>query len=455
LLAVAAALCLLAIGLAGCGLLPTTPEPVSPTAEPEPTPAPELAESLPPGVTNVVFWEPFPLDRTQGLLLGEMIRDFEAENPDIVVDIVPKSGYVGIHGALLDQLPDGDLPHLAVAFPSMIAEYAAAGVVLPLDTYLNDPDWGLTEEDLLDIPASYLDTGRFPAFGRQLLAFPFDQNAIGMWVNRTLLAQAGWQHPPATWHEFEQACFDVVVSTGVGCYPVVESVATFDAWLHSRGEQQLDDAGRTPRFNGTAGVESLVLLQRLMDTGLAWRPADPYGDYVAFANGQAAFTFSSTGNNPLYVDAYQGALRNGVAPFQWYQAMLPQADPARPATSMYGTNFFILRSDPYRQQAAWRFIRWFTATEQTARWAAELEAMPVRLSALEVMTDTLETYPFVRAQVEDILPYGRPEPAVPAGLDIRGLLHTALISVTQHHADPKIVLDDAALEIGTILVDQP
>ncbi len=446
---------LLASALVSCDLPSYAPPTVPPTEEAVVFASPEPTEIVLPGVTPLIFWEPFALDRPQGLLLGEMVRDFEAENPDIAIEIVAKGGYVGIHGTMLARLPDGELPDLAVAFPSMIAAYAAAGVVAPLEPYLYDPEVGLSEEDLADIPAGYLDAGRFPDQGGRIMAFPFVQNAVGMWVNDTLLAQAGWGHPPATWAEFEQACFDVVIHTGVGCYPYVESVSTFNAWLYSRGSQQLNANGQQATFNGPAGVESLALLRRLIDAGLAWQPQEQYGDYRAFANGQAAFTFSSTGNSPLYADAYEGALQSGVPAFQWRQVLIPQADLDNPKTVLYGASFFIVQSDPARELAAWRFIRWFTDTDQTARWASSLEAMPVRFSALTVMTDTLEAYPFFQAQVEEILPYAQPEPAIAAELEIRDLLYTAILSVTQGYADPQTALDRAAREANVLLSGEP
>lgn len=443
----------------GCEFVPPTVEPLPETPEPTVALIPaEPTETLPPGLTAITFWEPYALDRSQGLLLGEMIRDFEAENPDVRVEIVPKSGYVGLDGAMQAALASGEAgepPHLAVAFPSMIAEYAQAGIVVPLDAYLNDPELGLTDEDLAAIPPGYLEAGRLPGFGRQLLAFPFAQNAVGMWVNESLLAQAGWDHPPTTWAEFEQACYDVVIQTGVGCYPFVESVSVFDAWLYSRGGRQLDETGRQARFNSPAGIESLALLRRLIDSGLAWRPQEPYGDYVAFANGQAAFTFSSTGNSRLYVEAYEAAVQNGVPPFRWHQVLIPQENLQSPATALYGGSFFIVQSDLERERAAWRLIRWFTDREQTARWAAELETMPVRLTALEVMTDTLEAHPFVQEQVAGILPHARPEPAVPAAFEVRDVLYTAILSVTHGYADPQTALDQAARDTNAILASEP
>ncbi|MFN2220866.1 MAG: extracellular solute-binding protein [Anaerolineae bacterium] len=443
--------CLLSLLLAGCDLVPTTPEAPAPTVEPTAELQAELTETLPPGVTDIVFWEPLALDRSQGLLLGEMVRDFQADNPDLQVEVVPKSGYDGIHGAMLAGLEGGGLPDLAVAFPSMISEYAAAGVVAPLDPYLYHAELGLSQEDLSDLLPGLLAAGQLPATGRQIMAFPFDQNAIGMWVNRTLLAQAGWDHVPATWDEFEQACFDVLARTGMGCYPFVESATTLAAWIYSRGGQTLDPAGQQALFNEPPGVESLRLLRRLVDAGLAWRPAEAYGDYVAFANGQAAFTFSSTGSNRLYAEAYDAAVQNGVPPFEWQPAMIPQSDAQNPATALYGASFFIVQSDAAHQEGAWRLIRWFTEPRQSARWSAELEAMPVRLSALDYMTDTLAAHPFVRVQVEEILPHARPEPAAPAEFEVRDLLYTAILSVTQDYLDPQVALDRAAAEADALL----
>jgi ABC-type glycerol-3-phosphate transport system substrate-binding protein len=276
-----------------------------------------------------------------------------------------------------------------------------------------------------------------------------------MWVNETLLSQAGWNHAPITWQEFEQACFDVMAVTGVGCYPYIESVTTFNAWLYSRGGQPLNSSGRQATFNSPEGVDSLALVQRLEGAGLAWRPDSPYGDYVAFANGQAAFTFASTGNSPLYVDAYEGALQHEVPPFRWRQTMIPQVDSANPSTVLYGASFFILKGEPEKQLAAWRFIRWFTDRDQTARWSSELETLPVRASALDVMTDTLEAYPFFQAQVTQILPYGRPEPAIAAAFEVRDILYSAILSATQNYADPQIILDQAAQDANQVLSNQP
>lgn len=448
-------LALLLILLAGCDLALTSPEPLPTETAPEITPQVEPTFIASPGVTPLVFWEPFALDRPQGILLSEMVRDFQIENPDIAIEVVAKSGYVGIHGAMEAGVAGGELPDLSVVFPSMIAQYASAGIVAPLDAYIQDPKIGLAEEELADFFPGFLEGSYVLGYGRQFLSFPFVQNAIGMWVNDTLLAQAGWNKPPVTWDQFEQACYDVYATTGIGCYPYIESVSTFNAWLYSRRGQQLDAGGQQATFNGPAGVESLAMLRRLIESGLAWRPESEYGDYLAFVQGQAAFTFSSTGAGPLYAEAYDAAIQQGAPPFEWHQTMIPQSDPQNPATVAYGANFFVVSSNVERERSAWRFIRWFTAPPQSARWSADLQAAPVRLSAVELMTDTRTTYPFYETQVQEILPYTRPEPAAAAELTIRDILYTAILSVTQGLADPQTALNQAAAKANAVLAAQP
>ena len=144
-----------------------------------------------------------------------------------------------------------------------------------------------------------------------------------------------------------------------------------------------------------------------------------------------------------------------MEPFAWHQALLPQANPNDPATLLYGSSFIIMSTDPARQRAAWRLVRWFTEPPQAARWASELEAMPVRLSALDWMTDTLAAHPFVTTQVQGIVRYGRPEPIFPASLEVQDILYTAILSVTQGYADPQTALDQAAFKANAVLSRQP
>jgi ABC-type glycerol-3-phosphate transport system substrate-binding protein len=197
-----------------------------------------------------------------------------------------------------------------------------------------------------------IEAGRLPGFGDQILSFPFVQNAVGMWVNKTLLGKAGRDQAPKTWPEFEQACYDVAAATGVACYPFVESVSTFNAWLYSRGGRQLDPAGRQALFNEPAGVESLALLRRLIDAGLAWRPEEQYGDYV----------LCTAGGLCLFFNRHSALIRTRGRPPERRRTVS-----VVPTGATVNRNFrrraiwHQLSSRAIRTEAAgWRLIRWFT-----------------------------------------------------------------------------------------------
>jgi ABC-type glycerol-3-phosphate transport system substrate-binding protein len=112
-----------------------------------------------------------------------------------------------------------------------------------------------------------------------------------------------------------------------------------------------------------------------------------------------------------------------------------------------GTNVVIFaKSSPEEQAGAWEFIKWFTDTEQTAKWAAGTYYVPVRRSALQ--TETLrarfDAYPGLEATFGQ-LDYASFEPKIAgwyAGrryLDERGIE-----AVLKGGVDEEIALGRAA-----------
>jgi ABC-type glycerol-3-phosphate transport system substrate-binding protein len=74
-----------------------------------------------------------------------------------------------------------------------------------------------------------------------------------------------------------------------------------------------------------------------------------------------------------------------------------------------GTDVVIFASDADREGRAWDFVKWFTETEQTARWSAQTGYLPVRRSAMEdpVLVAKLDAHPGLReafAQLDRALP---------------------------------------------------
>ena len=118
----------------------------------------------------------------------------------------------------------------------------------------------------------------------------------------------------------------------------------------------------------------------------------------------------------------------------------------RDAQLVAGTDVVIFATTPEREAETWRFVKWFTATEQTARWAAETGYLPVRKSAFRdpVLIAKLEANPGLAAA------YAQLERAVPqpkakgwdAGRNV--LEREAIEPVLRGRLDPAEALHRAA-----------
>ncbi|MCD6519096.1 MAG: extracellular solute-binding protein, partial [Anaerolineae bacterium] len=397
---------------------------------------------------TITFWHPQAPESFRGKLLEEIIKEFEAKYPEITVESVYQGNYTDLYKKLLAAIAAGTPPDCAVSYPSMISEYLKADAVVELDQYINDPEIGLTAEDLADIFPGYLAECRFPQYGNKYYAFPFTKSAVGMWYNMDLIRAAGYDHPPRTWEEFEKMCIDITKKTGKKGYAYYESASTFDAWLYSRGATQLNEDQTKAIFNGPEAVEALEMMVRLIEAGAAYKPEGRYADQAEFAKGNVAFTMASTSGTYYYKKAIE---ESGNVVKDWGQTIIPQSDPEHPKTVLYGGSFCIFKTTPAKQKAAWLFVKFFTDTEQTAKWGSKSGYMPVRASAAALLEDYFASNPIAKQQFEEIIPYAYPEPGVRGEQEIRDYIQDAMVAVFEGLATPKEALDEAVRKANEAL----
>ncbi|HEX9077384.1 MAG TPA: hypothetical protein VF932_16465, partial [Anaerolineae bacterium] len=131
-----------------------TPTPAPPTSTPTVTPTP-----VPP--VEVHLWHSF----SQQAALNALIDRFNAIHPEIRVIPV----YVPVSDDLLAKMPssgttgDANAPEMLLAYPADIVVLAKQGTVIPLGDLIQDPQIGLTANDLKDISPAFID--RYPQLG--------------------------------------------------------------------------------------------------------------------------------------------------------------------------------------------------------------------------------------------------------------------------------------------------
>jgi ABC-type glycerol-3-phosphate transport system substrate-binding protein len=380
------------------------------------------------GVLALDFWH--TRRQSDQKALEAIVADFNQANPDVKITAQYQGDYPDLFRKVTASIQTKQLPALAVAYESMISEYMAANILVPLDPFLKDKEYGLSAASLTDIFPAYLDTNRFPQFDNQLLSFPFTKSNLMLYYNRDLLQKAGFQAPPVTWEELITQCRAIKKQTGKPVWAFDLDPSTFDGIIFSYGGELLSTDRTRTLFDSPAARSAFQLVDRLFREGLAYQ-VNPDDLNNEFANGNAAFiTRSSTGRPTLE--------RLIEKKFAWDLAILPHGPGVKPVTVMYGANICVFKSTPERERAAWRFIQYFTSTPITARWATQTGYLPVRKSAAEdaAVKKLFADNPRAR-RAFDALPYARPEPNIAGWQEVRDLISEAVTSIINRQATPE------------------
>jgi multiple sugar transport system substrate-binding protein/sn-glycerol 3-phosphate transport system substrate-binding protein len=417
--------------------------------EVEVTPTPEPLDAisqLDPTGQEIVFWHVSTKKHEEVLLA--MIDEFNATN-EWGIKVIPEyGGYYGdIYKKIMAALAAEEPPDLAVAYPNQAADYALNGDVTPLDDYVTSVKYGLDEQDLDDIFPGFLAGDRNPAYDNQLMSFPPNRSMEVMFYNLTLLQQAGYEGPPTTWEEFEEMSRAVTELGGdvLGGYAYSGGASNFATYIFSRGGDIIE--GGEAVFNGPEGVEAMTLIQRMFEEGIAYQPAERYGDQTDVSSNLAAFALGSTAGLKYWVSAFE----TNAPDSEWGISPAPHSI-AEPVVDIYGPSVCVFNTTPERQLASWLFIKWFTEKEQTAEWAKDSSYFPVRKSAAAEMTDFFASNPLY-AQAWSWVQYGRTEPNVPGWQEVRGIIGDAMTEII-NGADVQATLDAAAKEANAALANQ-
>ena len=406
------------------------------------------------GPVEVTLWH--ALSGPQQKALDEAVAKFNGENgKGITVKALNQGNYTQLGQKVLAAINAGSLPDFVHAYESNIADYTKADVVVNLDAYVNSAKNGLPKDSRDDIYQPYYDTNRFRQFNNQLLSFPFTKSMFVMYENDDLLKAAGVSLPIKTWDDFEKAIVATTKKDASGKttqygWGAALDASNFNAWVYSRGGKLMSDDLRTVEWDKQAGLDTLKFLDKQIKAGTAYVPKgfDYQNDFAA---GKLAFFMGSTSTRPFIT---AGIPAGGK--LSWSIAQIPQADPAKAKTVMYGANVGILKSTPQKQLAAWYFIKWFSDTAQTAKWATTSYYMPVRKSATN--DQTLKDYWTQKdpqgKQAFDLIGTSSPEPNVRGQQDIRDVIFDMLTQVTTGKATPEDAIKAAGAKANQILKDQ-
>jgi multiple sugar transport system substrate-binding protein/sn-glycerol 3-phosphate transport system substrate-binding protein len=346
-----------------------------------------------PSGQTIIYW--YQYAGSQEEALTEMIDGFNVSNEwGITVQGEYAGDYGEIYDKVIDGIPTGEIPPLIVAYQSQAAAYAAQDALVELTPYIEDNRWGLTGDEVEDLLPFAQGENGVPQFeGRY--GFAQSRSMEVLYYNIDWLNELGYDHPPRTWDEFHaMACSASDLDAGTYGYELSLSptsphadLSTFADMLINHGGRMLNDSATAYAFNDENGIGTLSFIQGLFDDNCAIVETDRYGAQEGFGAGRVLFTIDSTTALPHYVSAVVEG-----AGFNWNVAPLPTSLDA-PHPDIYGADFYIPRTDPEQQLAAWLFVKWFAEPEQQARWVRASDHFPIRYASADLLEDYLEENP--------------------------------------------------------------
>ena len=379
----------------------------------------------------------------------DMVAEFNSTNTKkITVKGEFQGNYTQIYQKMLGAIQAGSVPEAVVAVENQVADYAKAGVIVDLDQYINSKTNGLSKEALADVYKPYLDSNKYPQYGNHSLSWPFVKSIETLYRNDDLAKELGFTNVPKTWEEMETQAKAAkkadatgkVTRWGMSNYPI----DGFLSMVMTRGGSVVKPDLSAVGWDGKEGLASLQWLERCVGDGFCYAP-NGFDWEDRFAEGNLLYVIDTSTSVGFIRDTLKGK------PMNWSAIPMPDGG-AGSKSIQFGGVVAITKSTPEKQLAVWEFLKWFTDTKQTAKWAALSGYMPVRASAAneQVLKDYWAKNPQSK-QNFDLVPQSIPGPSIRGYQEVRDAINEMLTKITTKKAKAEDALKDAATKSNAVL----
>ena len=394
------------------------------------------------GPIEITYWYAW------GDKIGEnnenLVEQFNEMQDEIHVTAEFQGSYDELHSKTQATFAAGNAPEVTQNEIASIETFAKSGMTQDLTAFVEED---ADEVDMDDFNPglmgnSYVDD--------KLYGLPYLRSTPIVYINKTMFEEKGID--PAsiqTWEDFQSAAENLTDDEHVGISMPVD-IWFYEAFVAQAGGEMVNENGEIA-FNGEGGVEALNLWKEMVEAGTMRVPGgEPLqaADMARqdFATGRAGMYFSSTADLTLML---QLAEENG---YELETIMFPENEQRSVPTG--GANLVMTTGlDEEKQQAAWEFIKFMTAPEQTAYASEYTGYLPSRLSAVEsdTMQELYEEKPQFKVAV-DQLQYGNARPMIEGYPEVVKIL---IEEIQRLMLDPSLeagdVLDQAAERSANVI----
>jgi ABC-type glycerol-3-phosphate transport system substrate-binding protein len=369
-------------------LTPTQPRIIEPTPGIETTVNPTIT-TTPLGIEpkalegiSIQFWHPWIKD----VAIESRIKKFNTENPyGIEVTTINLGG--NLYQEVQSGINTGLLPDIVAAPVNQIVSWDNyRHIITLLDSYIQDPEWGLSEEDIADYYPVMWEQG---VVNGMRLGIPGISASSLLLYNQSWAVELGFDSPPTTPSEFKsQACAaaaDSIVNLNStlisGGWIANTDPSTMMGWILAHGGNVINDTVDRYAINSPEAKSAFDFVKGLFKSGCAWIPETLYPD-TEFASRGGLFYSTSINGIPFIKSAFNAAGNSD----EWIVIPYPSSI-VEPVISLHTSSYAILKSIPEKQLAAWILIKWLNQPENQAFLVETTGALPSRKSTNNLLED--------------------------------------------------------------------
>ncbi len=377
----------------------------------------------------------------------ELIEAYKKVHPNITINPTVASS-TDMNQKLTVSLAAGTGPDIMDADASYYVAYHAKGVLEPVNL---DVFGVKTYQDLM---ARYVSGGLASGtFDGKVYTLPYQGNSMSLFLNNKLFADAGLDSKkvaPKTWKDLMALCPKLRKVEGKRTvrkafeFPYHSprwQLQDLQPMTEQFGGKILSDDGRTAYLNSPETVKALTLWRDVTkecgDPKTTKNTAsDPNQDFL---DGFTAMWITGPWATPQ--------VRNSAIKDDFTVVGLPQVDPAKPHTMVYGWAWGVNKNKPEKNKiVAWDFVKFMLAKPE--EWLAKAGfVQPVKGVG---STEVAKKFPFFDVHMNDVSTatwYIRSENVN----EIAQAVGRAVDSVVYDGADPKTALDAAQAAVEKIL----
>jgi multiple sugar transport system substrate-binding protein len=355
--------------------------------------APALAPLPAAAQTEIMLWHmeqpPHRVARIQ-----ELIDEFNAANPDIVVRQEPQN-WGEIYAKAPAAVAAGAGPDMLFAIPDFAPILKDIGALAPVDDFVAELD---AEHDFVDsaVEAYSYDGG--------VWAVPLYNMTMHLWYRPSVLEDAGVE-VPTTWDEWRAAAETLTVDGQYGMGLPANRQLYTDQTVYSvmmnGGASEIYNEDGTLRFDNPETVDAYAFYDSMMEFSPPDAASWTWGEAEAcFASRSCAMIMQFTVISTYESQAEGDAADLGVA------AIPVKEEGTEPGTIAYANAVMMLSPDEARREASQRFVSFLLEPENYGRFLNMEPGLFMPVTATGAEAESLWSDPMVeeyRDQIETVI----------------------------------------------------